>query len=289
MTPPRGGGNDGESERWFHVESTSGPARRAHELALGLEEDAYPWSSLDPERYPSELVERARFTWSETAFSEYCVMTALGQMLVAFTRAAVPLDLCSQVASFAAEEARHVELCARVASQLGGGAPIAFSPDAVTVPLDAALTPLQCANELVVSVLCVSETLSLPLLTLTMKSATHPLCRAVFERIVRDEARHARLGWDYLDWAELDAVECERLAVVAQKSIAQHAPAWERLKSRAHDGMTSEGYRLADVHDLGWAESSAYAEVARRTVREEIVPRLAAHGIRIEPFSSATC
>jgi hypothetical protein len=279
MNPPEQRGN--VRPHWFSVETTSGPARRAHELALGLEDDAYPWSSLDPQRYPSELVERARATWTETAFSEYCVLTALGQTLVAFARAAVPLDLCSQVALFAAQEARHVELCARMATELGGGAPIPFSADAVSVPLSPTLTPLECANELVVGVLCVSETLSLPLLTLTMQSTTHPLCRAVLERIVRDEARHAQLGWEYLDWAKLDDPERERLAGVAARSLEHHAPGWERLKSRASDGITSEGFRLRDVHDLGWAESSAYAEEARRTVRDEILPRLARYGIAV--------
>lgn len=279
-TSPRSN-QESAQDQAFELSLTEGPSRRAHEHALGLQDNAYPWDSLDPTRYPALLVERARRSWTETALSEYEVLAALGQLLTAFTQARVPLDFTSQAARFAAQEVRHVELCARVAMQLGGGAPLRFSPDKIVVHLDPQLTSLQQSNELVVRVLCVGEALSLPLLRLSMQSASHPLTKAVLTQIVRDEAAHAQLGWDYLDWCELKAEECTRLAAAARDAIERHAPGWERLQSRTENGVTSEGFRLADINALGWAESAAYAECARRTLSEQIVPKLATYGIHV--------
>ena len=47
---------------------------------LGDLDDAYDWESLDPARYPPELVARARVGWTENAFNEYCTAAALAEM-----------------------------------------------------------------------------------------------------------------------------------------------------------------------------------------------------------------
>jgi hypothetical protein len=118
-----------------------------------------------------------------------------------------------------------------------------------------------------------------------LKSATHPLVRQVLERIVQDEAPHGRLGVHYLEWAEheLDDAERSRLAKVALETLRAFAPLWQRLRSKAVDGVTSEGFLLSHVHQLGWMESSAYAERARDAVRDEVVAPLSRFGIALDP------
>jgi hypothetical protein len=119
----------------------------------------------------------------------------------------------------------------------------------------------------------------------SMKSATHPLTRSVLEMIVKDEAPHGRFGWLYLEWAQerIDDAERARLAGVAMRFLRRYQHYWKRLRSTVKDGVTSEGFLLAHVRELGWMESSAYGAASREAVRQEIVAPLARHGIELPP------
>jgi hypothetical protein len=268
----------------FELRFAGGLAEKLHVNALGDVEQAYPWESLDPARYPPALVARARFGWTENAFNEYCTAVVMGQLVQAFGEALVPLDIWSMACRLPAEEILHVELCARVAMRLGGGAPLAFDTRSVAHPLDVSLTPRQRANELAVSLLCVGEALSLPLLAGSLRAASHPLTRAVLQRIVEDEALHGKLGWMYLNWVapELSLSERDRLAEVAAHALQKFTPLWERLASKSQGDRTSEGFRLQDVHDLGWMEATRYRVLARDTIQRDVLGPLRERGISVK-------
>lgn len=265
----------------FATSFTSGAAQRRHQR-LGID-DAYPWSTLDPANYPPALIERARIGWTENAFNEYCTFAAMGQLVQCLALAQAPLDLCAMASTFALEEAVHVELCARISERLGGLYPRRFDPSAIPIALDRRLTHQQRATEMVVRVCCVGEAFSLPMLTGAMRSATHPLTRAVLTTIVRDEAEHGHFGYLYLDHvsATLGPAERKRLGRIAAGTLSQYAPLWQRLESRVRNGVTSEGFLVAQVRDLGWMLSSDYAALAHTTVRREVLEPLAARGITV--------
>lgn len=128
---------------------------------------------------------------------------------------------------------------------------------------------------------CVGETFSVPMLTASARAASHPLSRALLSRIARDEAPHAELGWLYLDWVapQLDDAERRRLARAALAAVAELTAEWQQLGSTVVDGVTSEGFELAHVHELGFVDSQSYAELARRTLHERIAAPLAMRGI----------
>lgn len=245
--------------------------------------DEMPWGTLDPKKYPALLVDRARVSWTEAAFNEYCTAAAFAALLEALLQAKAPVDLIGMASDFVADEVLHVELTSRIAMELGGGAPYVVDFDHLRREPGKELTAFQRANELVVHVCCVGEAFSLPMLASAYSSATHPLTRAVLERIVADEAPHGRLGWAYLEWAEdrLDDAERARLGVVAKETIDLLSPLWERLTSRVVDGVTTEGFLLEHVRELGWTESSAYATRARRAIQEDVVAPLARFGISL--------
>ncbi len=117
-----------------------------------------------------------------------------------------------------------------------------------------------------------------------MKRASHPLTKAVLEQIVRDEAPHGRFGFLYLDWVADRLTDRDRtlLAASALDSIATYAPLWQRLRSKIHDGHTSEGFELAHIHELGWMESDAYARTAVQAVENDVLIPLAERGIMID-------
>jgi hypothetical protein len=264
----------------FDLEWMGGVAERAFRK-VRPDVDEMPWGTLDVAGYPPLLVDRARVAWTEAAYNEYCTAAAFSELLGALLSAKAPIDLIGMASDFVADELLHVELTSRVAMELGGGAPYRIDFRKLTLPIDPSLEPLQRANELVVRTCCVGEAFSVPMLATAMQSASHPLTRAVLERIVKDEAPHGRFGFLYLEWAadQLDRAERERLAGVALRMLRLFGPFWTRIKSRVADGKTTEGFDVAHVRSLGFALSEDYAKRARRTVREEVVEPLAAFGI----------
>lgn len=243
----------------------------------------YPWDALDPGRYPAELVRRARRGWTENAFNEYCTFTAMGQLLQALGEAQAPLDLWKMASRFPEEEVVHVELCAGIAERLGGLWDRRFDPASLAIPLDPSLTPVQRALELTVRLCCVGEAFSLPMLAGAMRSATHPLTRSVLTTIVEDESLHGRFGYRYLEHVagDLPAAERDRLGRAASETLRSYAPLWERLTSRVAHGVTSEGFLLDHVHELGWMESTAYRTLALATIDRSVRGPLERFGIRV--------
>ncbi len=244
--------------------------------------DDFPWGTLPVSEYPPLLVDRARVSWTEAAYNEYTTAYAFGELLLALLEAKAPIDLIGMAGDFVTDEMLHVELTSRLAMELGGGSP--HQVDFSGLSQRPAHGPALCrAAELAVRICCVGEAFSLPMLAGCLKTSAHPLTHAVLERIVQDEAPHGRLGWLFLEWASdrLDDEERTRLAEVAVSTLRTFSPLWQRLTSRVSDGVTSEGFLLRQVNELGWMEASAYGERARRTVIEEIVEPLAGFGIAL--------
>ena len=77
----------------------------------------------------------------------------------------------------------------------------------------------------------------------------------------------------------LDDAERARLADVAVETVASLAPLWQRLESRVKDGITTEGYLLEHVRELGWTESSLYKQRARAAIENDVIAPLARFGI----------
>jgi len=165
------------------------------------EVEALPWGTIRREDYPAEIVEAARTSWTGSAFQEYRTAVAVTQTLKCLLEARAPLDLIAMASRFPLDEVVHVELCARMAMELGGAVEIVHDPDAlVALPREDLDPVLRCAD-LVVRFFCVGEAISIPMLRGTWHAATRPLARGVLGIIVRDEAAHGTFGFTYLDWA----------------------------------------------------------------------------------------
>jgi hypothetical protein len=268
----------------FEIEWRGGAAEKSFRKLRPMPHDM-PWGTLDPKKYPPALVDRARISWSAIARSEYRAAASFADVLAAMLAAQAPLDLIGLAGDFIADEVFHVELASRLAMEIGGGAPIDVDFEKMGMAPDASdLTPRQRANELVLRVGCVSETLSGAVAVATMREVEHPLVQKIIEQIARDEARHTRLGWLYLEWAaeEMNDEERARLADVALHQLKKLSPIWRKRSSKVKDGVTTEGYLLKDVHELGWMESEHHATTAIAAVRDEILVPLAKFGIVVD-------
>jgi hypothetical protein len=242
---------------------------------LRPEVEAMPWGTLDPSRYPAELVQAARRSWTLAAFQEHRTGAACAATLEALLAARAPLDLVAVATRFPLDELTHVEMCARLAAELGGGTPLLHEPDRLVPHPSPELSPLVRAAELVVRVFCVGEAISIPLLRGTARAATHPLVRAVLWRIVKDEAAHGRFGWFFLDWALelLDDDARVHLTASARDEIGKLERNWDEMQPQQAPSDA--------VHALGWMESQEYLDLARASIGPVVRAPLRARGLLV--------
>lgn len=230
-----------------------------------------PWASLRPDEHPPALIAQARRFWSENAFAEWASALAMEDLSRALDQAPVPEALRSEARAFPDDERTHVALCAGVARRCGGGVALPYDPASLHAPRDPAHTPLEHATALVLRTACVGEAVAQPLLAGNLRAARQPLARAVLERIVRDETRHARFGWRYFEWAapRLDADERRRLGELLGALLRP-------LTAGLDDERRSAG---GDGGGLGWMSPSEWRTRARQAIDELLLARLARLGI----------
>ncbi len=247
----------------FELELLGGGWERRYRRARP-EVEELPWGTLGA----GSLA--AREHWTLAAFQEHATAAMCGEMLRLLVACRAPLDLIAHACRFPLDELVHVELCARLASELGGAIDLRHDSRLLAPPLDD--EPLYAAAELAIRVFCVGEAASVPILTATWRATTHPLPRAVLGIIVRDEAPHGAFGWAFLDWAEprLDPAWRPRLARAAADAIGELEAACARLADGRASGTGAE---------LGWLEPAPYLAVARRAIADDVVAPLRARGL----------
>src|SRR6185369_16560738 len=146
------------------------------------EVEAMPWGTLDLRGFPESAIVAARRAWTSAAFQEHRTAVACTATLRALIEARAPLDLIAGFARFPLDEIVHVELCARLAMELGGGTELVFDPDAMVIDADPSLPPLLRAADDVVRFFCVGEALSIPLLRASWHAAKSRIGKAVLAR-----------------------------------------------------------------------------------------------------------
>ncbi len=259
----------------FELEMFGGGVEKRYRRARP-EVEEMPWGTLDVSHVPEADLVLARKAWTLAAFQEHRTGIACAATLRALMECRAPVDLIAMATRFPLDEMVHVELCARMAMEIGGGTEVVFDPDEMVLDADPALRPLVRAAELVVRFFCVGEALSIPLLRGTWHASRHPLPRAVLGRIVRDEAAHGTFGFAFLDWALPELTDADRvhLGNHADLAIRSVKANWDDLSKRPrrtyHDGDT-----------LAWMETGAYLELAGRSLAERVIRPLRARGVPI--------
>jgi hypothetical protein len=263
----------------FEVEWLGGRAEHYFRRARpGI--DDLPWGTLRAADYPPSLVDAARRSWTELAINEYRAIAAFSEVLRTMALAKAPLDLLGMTSDFLADECVHVELASRLAMELGGGAPMAVDMRDFAPRANEALVPFQQANEIVLQI-GMSEAFAGGTGLGNRNAASHPLTRAIFDRILSDEGRHRRLAGLYFEWAadKLDNPERVRLGGVATRVLEALSPIWRVTPTPIVDGRTRDGWRVDDLHALGWLESAKMTILARDVVRRDVLAPLDALGI----------
>ena len=273
--PTNDGVNAGEL---FELELFGGAVERRYRR-MRPEVEEMPWGTLDVSGIPEADLVGARKAWTGAAFQEHRTGVACAATLRALIEARAPLDLIGVASRFPLDEMVHVELCARMAMELGGGTEIVHAPDELILDGDPSVSPLTRAAELVVRFFCVGEALSIPLLRGTWHAAKHPLPRAVLGRIVRDEAAHGTFGFSFLDWAlpQMSEDEIRHIGRHADIAVAFIVRQWKGLRGRPE--------RQAGPGDaLAWMESDAYLALAERSMRDKVIEPLRTRGVPVSDY-----
>jgi len=259
----------------FELELLGGSTERRFRK-LRPEVEAMPWGTMSVEGATERDLVAARTAWTGAAYQEHRTAVACAITLRAMIEARAPVDLIAVASRFPLDEMVHVELCARMAMELGGGTEIIHDPDAMVLDADPSATAFMRAAECAVRFFCVGEAISIPLLRATWHVSKHPLPRAVMGRIVKDEAAHGIFGFTFLDWAEprLSPEDKAKLGASADLAIRFLYKQWDytRRTRRApkHDG---------DV--LGWMKTDEYLALAERAMQAQVIAPLEARGIPI--------
>ncbi|MBL9113036.1 MAG: hypothetical protein JNM74_27360 [Myxococcales bacterium] len=238
------------------------------------EVEAMPWGTIDTRGISEEDLVAARRAWTGAAFQEHRTGIACAATLRALIECRAPLDLIALGSRFPLDEMVHVELCARMAMELGGGTEIQHDPDLMVLDAKEGTPPLLRAAELVVRFFCVGEALSIPLLRGTWHAAKHPLPKAVLGRIVKDEAAHGTFGFAFLDWAApmLGEDDLAHLARHARLAVDAIHDQWKDIEKRPRRTETA-----GDA--LAWMESGAYLQLARKSMETKVLAPLRERGI----------
>jgi len=261
----------------FELEMPGGAFERRYRKSRP-EVEAMPWGTLDLSGIDEPQRIAARRAWTLAAFQEHRTGVACCATLRALIEARAPLDLIALASRFPLDELVHVELCARMAMETGGGTEVVHDPLAMVLDADPDASALMRAAELVVRFFCVGEALSIPLLRGTWHAARHPLPRAVLSCTVRDEAAHGTFGFTFLDWAapQLNEDDLRSLGRSADLAIRFIAGQWDELSRRPR--------RVESEDALSWMQTDAYLALAARSMDTKVLQPLRARGLPLESF-----
>lgn len=269
----------------LRVEVGDSPLRSEHERLLRT---ALRRGSKDPEgalatgrlegSYSEVALRLARNTWRARMVHEHHSAAVFSRLLPQLMAAGADLEFKTSVLRMSMDELRHASLCAGVVSLLGGE-PEAEA-DLVTHPLpeheDA--TPIEAALRNVMFVGCLSETVSIALLTEERELTAEPVIARVVDQLAADEVLHARLGWSYLAsvWPTLDATQRAR-------TDAYLPIAFGYLEAKMLEAMPLVRDLPATLREeaeaLGCLASEDGRELLYATLEEVIAPRLRDYGL----------
>lgn len=261
------------------------PLRAEHERLL---RSALRRGDKDPEgafenaalegSYSKRALTIAQNTWRARVVHEHHSAAVFSRLLPQLMEAEASLEFKTTVLRMSMDELRHASLCAKVVELLGGSADV--EADLCTQPLPAHddATRVEAALRNIMFVGCMSETVSISLLTEERELTREPVIRRVVDQLAADEVLHAKLGWSYLGatWPQLDDAQ--------RKRTNDYLPvAFGHLERKMLGAMPDVGKvdkALADeLEALGCMMPSEGRELLYATIDEVIAPRLKDYGL----------
>lgn len=196
------------------------------------------WDALDITPFSPEQLYAGRMYWSRRAWGEYGAISESPALQIRFCKENCAPDMRLFFTIRTQEEARHAEVCYRMAELLGGyieqpdlsefqGAvathgvrKMALDPD---VPLEGVIAALVCA----------AEEIAFDVFRHLIEITPNNVAQQVLKSIMRDEVRHCAFGWAFmgsrvphLSKAQLEAVEDAVITMIEKVELNGYHSAW---------------------------------------------------------------
>lgn len=251
---------------------------RLHRSLLDAHTPAIPWQALDPSVLDDETREATRRAWAARVLAEYRSLAVFTEVLARMPEAGAPLPAITSLTRLIQDEARHTELCARMAEALGGTHDCTLPPEALRVS-SGRLRPALFIARQAVSMFCVGEAASVALLDELLAGVTDRCAAAVLRVIRRDERLHERYGLALARWAiaRLDEDELAWLAADAALALAHY----DRVNAGARrvDAEPFAEPAAPAGPDLGLRSAGRFAWAFYRKLDQDILPSLERLGL----------
>jgi hypothetical protein len=211
-------------------------------------------------------------TWRDRMVSEHASARVFAALVQQLMRAGVARRHITAVSAMIGQELEHGLLCAKVVAALGGEAEASLPP-LDEVPSHDDVSPVEAALRNVLSVSCCSETVAVALVATEREQAGPAALRAVLDRILADEVKHARFGWKLLEELApaLDPAARERLGAylvaVFEHQIDYHAP-FLKMPSASQSAVS-----------VGVPDGPTSFQVFVDTITTVTIPGLERHGL----------
>jgi hypothetical protein len=141
--------------------------------------------------------ERVAGTWAFRTRAEIEATARFARMATELAEVGASPVVVQGAAEASADEARHRDLCAKVASKWGETDALNHTPPRTRIGRSD-MDPRDRLLWEVVAVCCISETMNTSLMTRCLEVAKDDEIRATLHELLKDEVRHARLGWAHL-------------------------------------------------------------------------------------------
>ena len=241
---------------------------KVHRKPVDAATPAPPWDRLDADSLDDAVRVRLAAEWEMRARSEARSLVVFASLVPRFVEIGLPLEVTSAASRLLSDEARHTELCLRLAGALGGRDSLELAPGERSIP-DEGLPPHLFVARWTTSMFCIGESASVGILEELAAQATDPCASAVIATLLRDERLHDAFGWE--------------LAARTIPVLRDDERAWlsvDLVRSLRHYATANGGSGAALAPHLGSPAKASLALAFERRIADVILPGLEALGLR---------
>jgi len=135
--------------------------------------------------------------WLEQAEGEHASVASFARHTLQLMAIGAPPDLLTASQNAAIDEIRHAKLCYGFASAFLKSE---FGPSSLDIEYSLSKLDLKGIVESIIKEGCIEETISAAELRFRASTAKDPSIKLALSQIGEDEARHAQLAWDTIQW-----------------------------------------------------------------------------------------
>ncbi len=205
--------------------------------------------------------------WTQRARSERRVGRAFELMVPRLEAVSAAPEVLTLLRSAVDEERRHAGLCMQMAAYYTGThpAPVPAIAD-VVLPSFGYDDPVMENAVLVAGMCCINESIACVWLEACLNVASTPLTIAANRLHLREEVRHAQLGWAHLASSAVPPTVARAVDELVPALIEANRPLWQE----PHPTLPLEG-----IPEHGCPGRAAHHEVIEMALREVVLPGFA--------------